>query len=297
MKKIALLMLLVLTFTFFGCANNNSEESLESLVINTSGNTDSFESSNVNEAKIKELENEIDRLNLLLSGANNENKDLLKQILDLKEIIEDPSSSVVSQEKIYLKGRAYLLLKEYLTAPYYSLSIVNKTDNTEVEIIKLNYFWALRASPDRTKVIFNDFQAEYTAHVYMYDMEKRETKELLMPDLPEYRTVTNMEWLDDRYFLFVVQYNTGLVVRGGDVYVYDTKTDEYKAIIKSEDYSKFQTEKLDVYSEDFVIFYSWLGDGTANFIENKYHILSYDEIYDLINNNKTIDLIEEDALN
>ena len=302
MKNFAFLISFVLILTLFACNKENNEESFDNSGINSTGKAensqsiDASESSETNSVNVEELESEIDRLNLLLSDTNSENEDLLKQISDLKDTIEHSSSSIVSQKRIYLNGTAYLLLKEYLTAPYYSLSIVNKPDNTEDEIISLNYFWSLRVSPDRTKVIFNDYQAEYTAHVYMYDVEKQETKELLMPDLPEYRTVANMEWLDDRYFLFIVQYDTGLVVRGGDVYVFDTKTGEYKAIIKSEDYWKFQTEKLDVYSEDFVIFNSWLGDGIANFTENKYNILTFDEIYDLIENNNVLDLSKKASI-
>ena len=302
MKKIALLMSFVLIFSLFGCNSGNIGESSDNSAINSTKNSqssenyESIETSETNSVNIEELESEIDRLNLLLSDANSENEDLLKQISDLEEKIKDKNNPLISQEKIYIKNGAYLLLKEYYNAPHYSLSIVYNTDQTEIEVIELNYIWTVRASPNGTKVILNDYEAEYTAHVYMYDVGKRETKELLMPNLPEYRTVEDMEWLDDRYFLFIVQYDTGLVVRGGDVYVYDTETNEYKAIIKSEDYWKFQTGNFDVYSDDFVIFNSWLDDGTANFTENKYHILTFDEIYDLIENNKILDLSKKESM-
>jgi hypothetical protein len=261
-------------------SNENSNESLD-------------ENSETNSVKIEELESEIDRLNNLLSAADNEKEDLSNQISDLKEDKES-NNTLVSQKRIWLKG-GYLILKEYNTAPYYTLSMVY-IGETVVEVIELHQIWTVRASPNGTKVILNDFLEEYTAHVYMYDVEKRETKELLMPDLPSERTVEDMEWLDDRYFLFVVQFDDGLAVRGGDVYVYDTETDEYKAIIKSEDYWKFQTEDFDVYRNDFVIFNSWLGDGHANFTEKKYHMLTYDEIYDLIKNNKILDLSKKDSM-
>ena len=135
----------------------------------------------------------------------------------------------------------------------------------------------------------NNFEWESKANVWLYDVEKRKTRELPITNIPAHTTVANMEWLDDRYFLFIVQFDSGTIVRGGDVYVYDTKTDQYKAIVINND-NKFQTSDFDVYNQDFVIIHSYLYDDQYYYTEDKYHLLTHDEIYDLIKNNKTIDL-------
>ncbi|MDD4474434.1 MAG: DUF4652 domain-containing protein [Eubacteriales bacterium] len=295
MKKIALLILFVLVFTLFGCTNNNPEESMESLTNNASEVSESTECSEnsgntyIINTKIKELENEIDRLNTLLSSSDGEKADLSDKIKSLEDEVSVLKNSAVKEEKIKVKDGVYLTLREdHSSQPWYTLSIEYE-DKTVVEVIKLNYIWTVKASPEGTKVILNDAQMEYTAQVFMYDVEKRETRKLLMPNLPRDRTAVDMEWLDDRYFLFVVQLDHGSVVRGGDTYVYDTQTDEYKVITKSEDW-KFQTHGFDVYGEDFVVVNSYLYEDTMNFTEDKYHILTFDEIYDLINSNKVLDL-------
>ena len=294
MKNFAFLISFVLILTLFACNKENNEESFDNSGINSTGKAensqsiDASESSETNSVNVEELESEIDRLNLLLSDTNSENEDLLKQISDLEEKAKDINNPDLSQKRIYVKNGVYLMFKDYYLASRDSLSIIYN-DKTEVEIIELHYIWTVKVSPNGTKVILNDHQMESNAHVYMYDVENRETKELLMPELPSNTTASYMEWLDDRYFMFVVQLDHGSVVRGGDVYVYDTETGIYKAITKSSDW-KFQTCSFNVYSTDFVIFNSVLYEETMNFTENKYNILTFDEIYDLIENNKSLDL-------
>lgn len=296
MKKIALLILFVLVFTLFGCTNNNPEESMESLTNNTSEVSESTEgtkssgNSDVINAKIKELESEIDKLNSQLTAEKEEKEDLSDKIKSLEDEISALKRSPVKERKIKVKDGVYLTWGEDRSSqPWCDTLSIEYEDKTVVEVIKLNYIWTVKASPEGTKVILNDAQMEYTAQVFMYDVEKRETRKLLMPNLPRDRTAVDMEWLDDRYFLFVVQLDHGSVVRGGDTYVYDTQTDEYKVITKSEDW-KFQTHGFDVYGEDFVVVNSYLYEDTMNFTEDKYHILTFDEIYDLINSNKVFDL-------
>lgn len=299
MKKLLILTLAgLLIVGLFACGASNGERLSSSAAAGDASLTETVdENSKTNSEIIEELENEIERLNALISAAYDEQIDLLSRIADLEEELNAVNNSLITQKTIWLKGEnsRYLILKEFLTAPYYKLSIVYAGES-EIEIAKLNNIWTVKASPNGAKVIFNDYEFEVTAQVFMYDVEKRETNELLMPDLPPDRTAANMEWLDDRYFLFIVMFDQGSVVRGGDVYVYDTETGEYRAIIKCEDYWEFQTESIDIYNDEFIIFNSWVGDGACNFDEIKHHLLTFDEIYDLIENNKTIDLSQKESL-
>ena len=302
MKRFFILTLTVLLITgLISCKNssgdNSSSESLLSAESqnNASSSIASSDESLNEGSKIEDLESEIDRLNDLLSAADEEKNDLLNQITDLEEEINE-LKSVKLISKTRIKDSMYLILKERNTAPYEMLSI-EYPDKTLVDIIQLYNIWTIRVSPDATKIILDDYEFEYNAHVYMYDIEKRETRELMITDIPEYRTVSSMEWLNGRYFLFVVQFDTGTVVRGGDVYVYDTETDEYKVIIRSEDYWELQADDFDVYKDEFVIINGWMrGENTSDLTKRKHYLLTYDEIYDLIDNNKIIDLSKRESM-
>ena len=313
MKKVALLMLsvLMLSMMLFGC-NKNGEESLSLTSSSESSmvSSESSKSADSNASKIKELESEITKLKAELSEKGIENNSLSDNIKSLEhkiksledkikssedeiQSLEDEISALrkppVRENKTKVKDGVILTLREdYSSNPYYTLSIEYE-DKTVVEVIKLWNIWTIKASPKGTKVILNDYDFEVNAKVYMYDVEKRKTRQLPITNLPEQTTVEDMEWLDDRYFLFIVQFDAGTIVRGGDVYIYDTKTDQYKAIVKNTD-KKFMTSGFNVYNEDFVVIHSYLYEDTYNFTEDKYHLLTHNEIYDLINNNKTIDL-------
>lgn len=294
------------------CCKTSVDNSSSSAVDSTESKSSYSSDENTN-SKIDDLESEIDRLNTLLSSANEEfeseienlnsqlsaaeeeKNNLLDQITDLEEKIKE-FESIKSFSKTWLKGSTYLIWQERNTSPFVTLSM-EYPDKTVVEIINIHYIWTLRVSPNETKIIFNDFEGESVTHVYMYDIEKRETRELSITDIPQDRTVSSMEWLDDRYFLFVVMSDHGTVVRGGDIYVYDTQTDEYKVIIKSEDNWQLQASDFNVFMDEFVIVNCWMqGENGADLTIRKHYLLTYDEIYDLIENNKIIDLSKRDSM-
>lgn len=111
------------------------------------------------------------------------------------------------------------------------------SDGTKTEIHREAYlqegFFA--ESPDGTRVLFNTYAWEAYADVYLYNLASGQKRKLEITEIPVEDTVAFMEWLDERYFLFVVQYSAGTIVRGGDLYVYDTMTDDYALLVDRED--------------------------------------------------------------
>ena len=298
MKKLTafLAIILLAVFIISACTKNISEsgqistvESTKTIANSSKPNESIIENSTIDKAKIKELESEIDKLNALLSDTNSENEVLANQIKNMEEDEDYLKYWPAKVRFIMVKNGMYIKIKKD-NGPSLSYTVtIEYDDKPAVEVIKIRRVWTIKASPEGTKIILNDFTGEYNAKVFMHDVEKKETKELKMPNLPRDTTVSSMEWLDDRYFLFVVQRDHGSVVRGGDAYVYDTKNNEYKAIIKNSDW-KYQTYSFNVFSEDFVVINSWLYEETMNFAEKKHYIMTFDEVYDLMKNNKTLDL-------
>lgn len=302
MKKYLLLSLIAaLIFSFTACAQTTGDNSSSDIV---SADEESSQAENEDKLKIKELEDELSTIKSELSEAvdeNNkltiENQDLTERLHDLDEQLKKLKKSV---ETLYENGK-------YISSKFHQKTFITVTlsediethnekltikypDDTSVDILKDFYNIAFyQISPDGTKVIADDFEYEYTASIYLYDVAKRETVKLSGLDLPEYTTPAYLQWLDDRYFMFVVQLDHGSVVRGGDVYVYDTETEKCQPIIKNS-YWPFQTYGFEVYDDSFVVINSLLYEETMNFTEPKHHILTVEEIYDLINSGKTVDL-------
>ena len=209
---------------------------------------------------------------------------------DASEAPDTPSAESVLKVIDLYEGRRLYLSK---SGNKYALSLL--ADNRLEEIHKDWNIRHIKTSPDLKKVIFNDFDFEVTAKVYMYDAEKKQKKQLSLSELPEQRTAAYMEWLDDRYFLFVVQLDQGTIVRGGELYVYDTETDKYKKIVKGEtDY--MQISAFDTYGDSFILITCEVYDESWANAKREYYLLSVNSIKDSIAKEKVITLVRKNAV-
>ncbi len=251
-------------------------------------------------AKIAELESKISSNDAMLSDKLDEIEGLYSQINALTDRIQElenklkNATSFGSGTVAYSSGKYYtnhqLVLTHYRRGSEEQLELKALLTGESCEILTtegrgVSYY---ELSPKATKVVYDDFEYEASTTVYLYDVESKATKTLDLSALPENRTAAGLQWLDDRYFMFVVQLDHGTIVRGGDVYVYDTQTDKYQPLIVNSS-SPFQTFAIDSYEKLFVI-KSFLYDDTMNFTTEKYHTMTADEIYALIEGNKTVDL-------
>ncbi len=276
-------------------SDESSEVSDESSAISDiSENNSESDISAPDDGRVEELEEEIENLKSLLSTAENGKTEMQNRIKDLEKQIDDLTSQVTKAivNVFYMKGGSRLLLTR--SGFNYRLT-VEYADKTTQEILNDYYISIIKPSPDGSKLVFNNFQMECTAQVYLYDDGTHTTRELQMPLLPQSRTAAFMEWLDDRYFLFVVQLDHGSVVRGGDVYFYDTQTDDYGKIIEMKDPHQ-QIYSFNVYSDAFIIFNAIEYEETYNFTEDVYFSVTVDEIRNLISGKNTMILKPEDEI-
>ncbi len=144
---------------------------------------------------------------------------------------------------------------------------IMRYDGTVTEIDKRSYITNVCLNYQKDMLIWNDFAGEYNATVWVYDIDAGILTEQPMDDLGEDYTPSFMSWYDSRYFLFISQLDHGSIVRGGDVYVYDTDTHEYRMIIDAQDrlmftsldeylYAVNYNEENDSYTEMFYMIYA-----------------------------------------
>lgn len=141
--------------------------------------------------------------------------------------------------------------------------------------------------PDSIRVILNNHTWEEPSDVYLYEAATGEKRQLDMSGLPRNELVTTMRWLDGRYFLFVSQFDHGTIAIGGDVWVYDTETDEYFRIIARED-GYMQIADMTVYDGMVLFHVPYYIDDAYSDTEMHYYTLSAKEIYELIDTRNEI---------
>lgn len=247
--------------------------------------------------RIKELEDRIESL-------ESRKKDLTSQLADTQKKLSDAITELASPER----KPAERVSREYVDpdGTYTKLTSVTKYRQNELpcksyllldtpdvkskKILECNEIYSYSLSPDATRVIADNFSLEGgSTTVYMYDIRTDSLSELALPDLPIAYAPSYLEWLDERYFLFVLQLDHGTVSRGGDVYVYDTETGEYRRIVANPE-KRFQISEIHTYGNDFVVFESVMYDETMNFTVPKHNVLTCDEIMQLIRGKSEIDL-------
>lgn len=251
-------------------------------------NSDKIDELNAAIEKLTKEKEELVKENRRLDGVAGSAKELEQKISEMTNKIADLEAKLALYNgiKVDISDDEYIYMTNIFDGV---IERVNKKDNTRKAIFKDDTVRYLCASPDKTRVIWNNFDFEVIAVVHMYDVAKDTVSVVEMKNFPAQRTVSAMEWLDNRYFLFVMQLDAGTIVRGGDVYVYDTENGSYQQLIANSNW-RMQTEGFTVYPEIGVLFSSQLYEETYNFTEVKKHYFTMEEIYDLIKSGKTVDL-------
>lgn len=145
----------------------------------------------------------------------------------------------------------------------------------------MDVYGYVTGSGDARRVILNNYTWEKPSDVYLYEASTGEKRQLDMSRLPRNELVTEMKWLDGRYFLFVSQFDHGTIAIGGDVWVYDTETDDYFRIIARED-GDMQISYIKVYDGMVLFTMYYYVDDAYDETETHYYALSAEEVYQLI---------------
>ncbi len=308
-KAIAIALFASLLLGMWGCApaeeskreQSKTEQSVSEIsVLESSVTEDSTdEEKDALQAEIDRLKEELSQLNEEIESEKQAAITLRMQISDLEERIVSMKSSVILRS-IPIKGDSVfdndrVLLVQDISGESLEFVLYLRYDGGEtVEIGRNLVFWNgyIDPSPDGKQIVMNDFSLENESTVYLYDVENRVNRELSF-DLPQDRTVSAMRWLDERYFLFVSQLDHGSVVRGGNVYYYDTETDTCGLIIDPST-PLLQINEFDRY-DDFMFMTAALYEETYNFTDDKHFAVTYEQIYDLIENGKVLTLDPKDG--
>ncbi|MEG1743604.1 MAG: DUF4652 domain-containing protein, partial [Clostridia bacterium] len=265
MKKFLCLTLVIFLFTgFFGCAkgddtpvNASVDDSITNSIALTNEKVDKLEKDVERlETEISTAEKEIDRLEPLLSTAEKENKSLQKLMQDTEEQAKATNVLVLPNNNRLL----YTVNKSD-----YSVAI-KYVDGTTVEILKDYMIPVAQPSPDGNKVVLDNYDREKSTNVYLFDVKSRQRKEILLPNLPAGTTASFIDWIDNRYFMFVVMLDHGSVAMGGDVYLYDTENGNYRKIVEP-GAKRLQITSFEVIDNDLLIFRAALYDESMTTIE------------------------------
>ena len=173
--------------------------------------------------------------------------------------------------------------------------IWKKSDGTYVEIFRARAGFYKNLCYAGNYIAFNNFEPECTTEAFVYDTYTGKLVELDQSVLPEEETISYMGWLNDRYLLFVSQLDHGSVVKGGELWCYDTTYKTYEKVVAVSDKRlqitgcKFHNVGGDERVEVNAVYY----DETYNFTEDKtYYFWSSAFTY----TNGPLTLIPEESL-
>ncbi len=162
-------------------------------------------------------------------------------------------------------------------------------------------------SPDGRKLLISDFDLEGGFYLYIYYVNEGRKEEIQIKIPEKDHSPSHICWLDDRYFLFVEQFDHGTVTFGGTVYYYDTKTEKSAQVIDADInvlqiaavdlldrkslYGFFDATMLALFSDEkdtFLVSCAVVERG--NFVSDRYFLISKDEIAGAIANGTKIAL-------
>lgn len=216
-----------------------------------------------------------------------------------EESSQEISEEIAPKDLLYLNNAGILFQKHgvYAVESYeirdYSVRYYIATEDglqefhRESDFVDGNMDVYFDLYPDSRRVILNNHTWEKPSDVYLYEAATGEKRQLDMSGLPRNELVTAMRWLDGRYFLFVSQFDHGTIAIGGDVWVYDTETDEYFRIIARED-GYMQISYITVYDGMVLFYVPYYIDDAYSDTEMHYYTLSTKEIYQLIDTRNEI---------
>jgi hypothetical protein len=236
-------------------------------------------------ADVDRLEEELADLRETLNGVNAElnalkGEKLAEEEYDVRSLGEIPFKGMLVETYLYHSDT-----KESEIAVYLRRYLDGKWEKLFDSPIHIS---TIAVSPDGTKIVFNDYDPDYTSRNYLFDMETRELTKLPIGDTDEERAVSYLGWLDDRYFLYVDQENY-IACMGGTVCYYDTQTGEHAWLIKPdndfEPHWEFdallEIHRVDIWGDKVLVTVAaW--DSTYNSYEILFYTYSKEMLYSCI---------------
>ena len=300
-----------------GCAQDNTEDvsrisELEAQVGSLEDSMSALE--NEKEALAAACEDEKSRLESTLADAESKQEELIGENDKLKEELESLEQKYkvphISVASVYTSlSMRYMLNDKYYYALYslinstddyrYTLNMIYKGDNgIENVIIHKDYqpIYNMAISHNGKTLVFTNFEMEGYAATFLYDIETGEKQELSLTDaLPLNHAAFAYCWLDDRYLLMAEKLDRGTIAVGGDIYVYDTETEQCNALIVASQ-PELQFQQIDMLNDELILIKGALYEETYYFTEDVFFTVKTDRLYELIESGGSMTISPDDAI-
>ncbi|HEY9059746.1 MAG TPA: DUF4652 domain-containing protein [Pseudobacteroides sp.] len=91
-------------------------------------------------------------------------------------------------------------------------------------------------SPNRKNIAYiSPYEFELNGNVYVFDTDTEIAKKVIQVDIKQEDSAKVVKWLDDDRLLVIIGYGKGTVSRGGNLYLYNLKTDELKTLKRADE--------------------------------------------------------------
>ncbi|KAB3526772.1 DUF4652 domain-containing protein [Alkaliphilus serpentinus] len=170
---------------------------------------------------------------------------------DVSQDDEDVKDDYMEYEEIYmLDNDITILFGEYT-------KIKIKTKDGE-EYISDDFSSIPVLSPDQKRLAFiSPYEFETLGELHIYDIDSKTKSTIIKTiDIGDQSSVKLVKWLDDRYLLTIIGYAYGTVSRGGSLYIYDTKENNYKLLLEKEDENRREIMDLVIKPSEVTIMYA-----------------------------------------
>ncbi|MCK8825912.1 DUF4652 domain-containing protein [Fuchsiella alkaliacetigena] len=159
---------------------------------------------------------------VLLVGCSSEVKDTTSEVLEYEGKVYNKSYQVAASTIYYSDERSILVKRaEELTL----LNDINKDEFASYPVL----------APDQKKFAYiSPFEFELKGDVYLYDIENETSNKIIKVGVEKNDTAKVIKWLDNERLLTIIGFGVGTVSRGGDLYLYDLKTEQLSLIKEAE---------------------------------------------------------------
>ncbi|MBR5264903.1 MAG: DUF4652 domain-containing protein, partial [Clostridia bacterium] len=166
--------------------------------------------------------------------------------------------------------------------------VLKKKDGTYVEIHRGREGFCKYLCYQGSYIAFHNFALECTTEAFVYNTSTGKLIELDQSVLPEEETISYMYWLSSTELLFVSQLDHGTIVKGGELWCYDTEDGRYEKVFDVSD-KRLQitgAEYFDQNGKSRIRVNAVYYDETYNFTEDKTYVFTQYAIGRIMGDNK-----------
>lgn len=145
-------------------------------------------------------------------------------VLEHYGMVYDKLYELPNNKQIYYNDYKNILLKSAD-----KLILLNNTDKDESASSPV-------LSPNKKNIAYiSPYEFELNGNVYVFDTDSEIAKKVIQVDIKQEDSAKVVKWLDDDRLLVIIGYGKGTVSMGGNLYLYNLKTDELKTLKRADE--------------------------------------------------------------